>query len=69
MATSTFTPLTQMLLPQESALRDEFVGRKLSELRTPALIVDRKAFKENCDFVTTQTKAKGMAFRAHVKSK
>jgi len=65
---STFTPLAQLLLPSAPALRDEFAGRKLSELRTPALIVDRAGFKANCDYVTRATAEKGMAFRAHVKS-
>lgn len=65
--TQTFTP---SLIPyaDKRALVDEFVGRKLSSLRTPALIVDRVGFARNCDFVTGEIKAKGLGFRAHIKS-
>jgi hypothetical protein len=61
MSTSTTTP-------SKDALTREFVGKSLSTLRTPALIVDRKRFKENCERVTSATEKRGMRFRAHVKS-
>lgn len=57
-----------MALPSKDALVKEFVGKKLSTLRTPALIVDRKTFKDNCERVTRETEKRGMKFRAHVKS-
>lgn len=68
MTTSTFTPLELMRGPDPAALREEFVGRSLSELRTPALIVDRAAFKQNCAEMDTKVEKLGMRFRAHVKS-
>ena len=46
----------------------EFVGKDIKTLRTPALIVDRSRFKENCERVTKETERRGMGFRAHVKS-
>lgn len=45
------------------------MGQPLSALRTPALIVDRKKFKDNCERVVSNAKERGMKFRAHVKSK
>ncbi|KAL0245445.1 hypothetical protein I308_104571 [Cryptococcus tetragattii IND107] len=65
---STFTSLSLYSLPSKSALVDEFVGQPLSALRTPALIVDRKKFKDNCERVASNAKERGMKFRAHVKT-
>jgi len=65
----TTTPLSLLTLPSKDALVKEFVGKKLSTLRTPALIIDRKRFVENCERVTGETEKRGMGFRAHVKSK
>jgi D-serine deaminase-like pyridoxal phosphate-dependent protein len=67
-AVSNFTPLSLLALPDKSALVDAFVGKDLSTLRTPALIVDRSRFKANCERVTGEAKERGMKFRAHVKS-
>ena len=69
MTTSTFTPLTLLPLPDKDDLTKTFVGKRLDELRTPALIVDRRKFKDNCERVTKQAYRRGMKFRAHVKSK
>lgn len=66
---STFTPLELLPRTDVGALRDEFVGRKLESLRTPALVIDRAAFKRNCENVTTQVETLGMGFRAHIKSR
>lgn len=68
MSTSATTPYSLLALPSKDALTKEFVGKPLSTLRTPALIVDRKRFKENCERVTSATEKRGMKFRAHVKS-
>lgn len=67
-AFSTFTPLSLLPLPSKSDLKDEFVGRKITELRTPALVIDRTKFQKNCETVTTRAKGRGLRFRAHVKS-
>ena len=64
----TKTPTALLALPSKDALVKEFVGKRLSSLRTPALIVDRKKFKENCERVTGETEKRGLKFRAHVKS-
>ncbi|WVQ77850.1 hypothetical protein IAR50_007547 [Cryptococcus sp. DSM 104548] len=65
---STTTPLSLYALPDKKQLQAAFVGAPLSSLRTPALIVDRKVFKDNCERVTGEAKARGMDFRAHVKT-
>lgn len=65
---STFTPLTYLPYPDASALRDEFSGRTLAAVRTPALVIDRGAFQRNCEAVTTAVADLGMGFRAHIKS-
>jgi hypothetical protein len=64
----TTTPISLLTLPSKDALVKEFVGKDIKTLRTPALIVDRSRFKENCERVTAETEKRGMAFRAHVKS-
>ncbi|ORX35544.1 hypothetical protein BD324DRAFT_59611 [Kockovaella imperatae] len=65
---STFTPLSLLTLPDKKALQDEFVGRDISSLRTPALILDRTKFKQNCERVTSEAKRRDLRFRAHVKT-
>jgi hypothetical protein len=39
------TPWQLNPLPDKAALNEAFVGMPLSELRTPALIIDRSVFK------------------------
>ncbi|WWC88957.1 uncharacterized protein L201_003872 [Kwoniella dendrophila CBS 6074] len=65
---STFTHTLLYALPNKKSLQDEFVGKDLSQLRTPALVVDRSKFKRNCETVTSEAKKRGMGFRAHVKT-
>ena len=67
-STATTTPISLLSLPNKSALIDAFVGKPISAVRTPALIVDRSIFKANCERVTAEVKRRGMRFRAHVKS-
>jgi hypothetical protein len=66
---STFTPLEHLRLPSAPALRDEFIGRPLSSLRTPAAVIDRAGFVANCADMARRTAELGLAFRAHIKSK
>lgn len=65
---STFTPFELLRLPSKSALVEEFAGRSLSDLRTPALILNRSAFEANCASVARAVEALGLEFRMHVKS-
>ncbi|KAI6047664.1 putative serine dehydratase domain-containing protein [Pisolithus marmoratus] len=52
----------------KDALVKEFVGKPLDALRTPALVVDRTAFKENCTKMHQNAKNWGASFRAHLKT-
>ena len=63
----THTPL-QLLTPNKDALVKEFVGKSLNELRTPALIVDRAAFRDNCAKMHQNAKDWEASFRAHLKT-
>jgi D-serine ammonia-lyase len=46
----------------------EFRGKPLSSLRTPAVIVDRAVFAQNCAKMHQNAKEWGASFRAHVKT-
>ncbi|KAI6162160.1 hypothetical protein EDD17DRAFT_1580264 [Pisolithus thermaeus] len=68
------TPLLQtktpwhFLLVDKDALVKEFVGKPLDILRTPAFVVDRTAFKENCAKIHQNARDWGASFRAHLKT-
>lgn len=63
----THTPW-QLLTPNKDALVKEFIGKPLDELRTPALVVDRAAFRDNCAKMHQNAKDWGATFRAHLKT-
>jgi D-serine deaminase-like pyridoxal phosphate-dependent protein len=64
----TTTPLELLTLPDSAALRNAFVGKHISTLRTPAIILDRSLFRENCETMAQSCQKKGIVFRAHVKT-
>ncbi|KAL5534392.1 hypothetical protein ACEPAG_854 [Sanghuangporus baumii] len=64
----TRTPVDLIGLPSKKALCDEFVGKRLSSLRTPALVVDRVAFAGNCARMLDAAQGWGAKFRAHLKT-
>lgn len=64
----TTTHLDLLPLPDRAALLSTFQGKKLSQLRTPAAVVDRTVFQENSERVVREAKNRGMGFRIHVKS-
>ncbi|KAG9032397.1 hypothetical protein FRB95_001518 [Tulasnella sp. JGI-2019a] len=55
-------------LPSKQALLDAFLQRPISELRTPAFVIDRAIVRRNCVEMLQGAKDSGMAFRAHVKT-
>lgn len=55
-------------LPSSSSLTDQFVGKTLNELSTPAVVLDRAIIKRNCNAMLNVCKELGVGFRAHVKS-
>ncbi|KAF8898779.1 putative serine dehydratase domain-containing protein [Infundibulicybe gibba] len=54
--------------PSKEALRQAFVGKSLDDLRTPALVIDRKLFALNCARMHNNAKTWGAEFRAHLKT-
>ena len=54
--------------PSREALRKVFVGRQLSDVPTPAAILDRAVIRRNCQQMREACKALGVDFRPHVKT-
>ncbi|CAA7265829.1 unnamed protein product [Cyclocybe aegerita] len=54
--------------PSKDALLSAFSGKPLDALRTPALVVDRKLFAQNCANMHRKAKEWGAQFRAHLKT-
>ena len=55
-------------LPSQSSLAAQFVGKRLEDLATPAVVLDRAPIRRNCDAMLQVCKQLGVGFRAHVKS-
>ncbi|KAF8632543.1 hypothetical protein AX15_001758 [Amanita polypyramis BW_CC] len=68
MSLQTATPYHHLLRPDKRALCEAFIGKPLDALRTPAFIVDRTAFANNCDKMLHASKEWGATFRAHLKT-
>ncbi|KAH9065716.1 putative serine dehydratase domain-containing protein [Lactarius vividus] len=64
----TRTPFRLVNRSQRSALVAEFAGKRLRELRTPALVIDRAIFAKNCDKMHANATGYGAEFRAHLKT-
>ncbi|RSH80215.1 hypothetical protein EHS25_007225 [Saitozyma podzolica] len=67
-ATPTFTPIDLLRLPNKNELCAAFVGKSLSTVRTPAIVVDRTCFKTNCETMNAACVEQGISFRTHVKT-
>lgn len=57
-----------MLLPDKAALVERFKGKSLDGLRTPAMVIDRSIFADNCAKMHVKAKEWGAGFRAHLKT-
>ncbi|KAF5374933.1 hypothetical protein D9758_000312 [Tetrapyrgos nigripes] len=64
----TKTPYHLANLPSKVALVEEFVGKSLDELRTPAFVIDRAVFASNCANMHKKAKEWGAGFRVHLKT-
>lgn len=62
------TPFQHIGLPDKQTLVNAYVGKSLPELRTPAMIIDRKLFAHNCSSMHRKAREWGASFRAHVKT-
>ncbi|EKM83905.1 hypothetical protein AGABI1DRAFT_66972 [Agaricus bisporus var. burnettii JB137-S8] len=68
MVSQTATPLHLLLGPIKDALRNDFVGKSLDGIRTPALVIDRSLFAKNCASMHQRAEEWGATFRAHLKT-
>ncbi|KAF7327941.1 D-ser-dehydrat domain-containing protein [Mycena kentingensis (nom. inval.)] len=66
--TQTTTPYALATLPSKDALVKEFVGKPLGALRTPAFVIDRSVFKENCTRMLRNVESWGATLRSHLKT-
>lgn len=64
--TATYNP--PVTVPSKDALLATFKGKRVSEIQTPNLIIDRGIFLQNCKRMKTAVDKLGWDFRAHVKT-
>ncbi|KAH9950381.1 putative serine dehydratase domain-containing protein [Amylocystis lapponica] len=64
----TRTPFHISAKPEKQELVDEYRGKPLNALRTPAVVIDRAQFARNCAMMHENALQWGASFRAHVKS-
>ncbi|KAL1671351.1 putative serine dehydratase domain-containing protein [Schizophyllum commune] len=68
MVVQTKTPIDLLALPDKERLVAEYGGKRLNEVRTPAFVIDRKVFADNCAKMHTRAKDWDASFRAHLKT-
>ncbi|KAL1601745.1 hypothetical protein SLS60_006660 [Paraconiothyrium brasiliense] len=61
-------PTANHPLPSLASLQLQYVGKKLEDLPTPAVVLDRAVVKKNCNAMLDVCDKLGVGFRAHVKS-
>ena len=54
--------------PSESALKLQFVGKKLEVAQTPAAVIDAAVVRRNCKLMLDAVSHLRVKFRAHVKT-
>ena len=54
--------------PDKDALLENYLGKSLETLRTPAMIIDRRLFAQNCSSMHLKAREWGASFRAHLKT-
>src|ERR1700729_1125709 len=68
MASTVVQTKTYLDPPQKQELLNEFVGKPLKALRTPAMVIDRHIFAQNCARMHEKAAQWGASFRAHLKT-
>ncbi|KAL1741199.1 putative serine dehydratase domain-containing protein [Schizophyllum fasciatum] len=68
MVVQTKTPIDLLALPDKERLVAEYRGKGLNEVRTPAFVIDRKVFADNCARMHSRAKDWDASFRAHLKT-
>jgi hypothetical protein len=54
--------------PSSAELRKHFLGKHISDLPSPSVILDEAVLKRNCERMLQAPKTFGIDFRAHVKT-
>ena len=54
--------------PSEAALKLQYGGKRIQDLPTPALVIDRAVVKRNCRLMRQAAEKLNVGFRAHVKT-
>lgn len=62
------SPIENYPLSSKSALASQYVGQRLQDLPTPALVLDRSKLKKNTAAMLQVCQKLNVGFRAHVKS-
>lgn len=52
----------------KAELRQQFVGKQISEVQAPAAIIDAAVVRRNCKLMLETAEKLGVGFRAHVKT-
>lgn len=61
-------PLSAYPLPTRASLLSQYLGKRLEDLPTPAVVLDRAIIRRNCDAMLNICAELKVGFRAHVKS-
>jgi D-serine deaminase-like pyridoxal phosphate-dependent protein len=61
-------PMANYPLPSKALLASQYVGKNLSDLPTPTVVLDRAIIQKNCLAMLNVCGELGVGFRAHVKS-
>ena len=61
-------PDTNYPFPSRESLLSQYVGCKISDVPTPAVVLDRSKIIRNSDAMLNICRELGVGFRAHVKS-
>lgn len=68
MASSPLQTITYQGPVQKDELVKAFAGKSIESLRTPALVIDRSLFAQNCVRMHQKAAEWGAGFRAHLKT-
>lgn len=60
--------MTSKIEETKAQLREQFVGKNIRDVSTPAAVLDVSIVKRNCQRMLDSCHALGFGFRAHVKT-
>ena len=61
-------PFQFVALPDKEALLRAYKNKKLNELPTPSVVIDRAVFQENCEKMLANAERLKVDFRPHIKT-